>query len=98
MDELRKNAGQTGGRQNDAAEKGDIRRDHGGPGQQGHHGVSDREAASEARFGESQAEPLETVELRPRIKNNRDRHADKQQTEEAGPGRVSQTPPERGRY
>jgi hypothetical protein len=30
--------------------------------------------------------------------SNRDRHADKRQPEEAGPGRASQTPPQRGRY
>jgi hypothetical protein len=95
----RKNEGQTGGRLRDVDEKGDARRTGGGAGQQGHHGTSDREAGSAHSFSESQSEPLEAIELRQRRQDgNRERHADKQQPEEAGPGRVSKKPPERGRY
>jgi hypothetical protein len=97
MNTAQKKTGQTGGRLRDRPEKADRRRDRGGAAQQGHHGNSDREKGNPHGFETAKTEPLEPLELRER-KGNRERHADKQQPEEAGPGRASRTPPAAGRY
>jgi hypothetical protein len=94
----RKNDGQEGGRLSDQPEKGDSQWKAGGPGQQGHHGSSDREAGDPHGFEASQSELPEVIELTYQPTSHRVRDADKQQPEEAGPGRASKTPPARGRY
>jgi hypothetical protein len=97
---VRKNAGESGGRSRAVAEKGDVRRSSGGPGQQSQRSQSARSISDEGgparvkRF----AKPIGESAPAPGPKSHRERHADKRQPEESGPGRASKPPPLRGRY
>lgn len=86
------------GRSRAPGEKGDLRRRAGGPGQPDHQADNEREAGKPRDLADPLATPLEALVVRERPKANRERHADKQQPEEAGPGRASKTPPKSGRY
>jgi hypothetical protein len=77
-------------------EKGDARRKEGGPGKQAGHGASGHTSANPETYEDPGPKYPGVRDHAP--PGNRDRHADKQQAEEAGPGRDSRTPPDRGRY
>jgi hypothetical protein len=95
-----KNDGQKGGRQKDVREKGDVRRQEGGPGQEGHRGTTSRSPADENRT--ARVRTFEKPVMEPMAPagqpKNEERHANKRQPEESGPGRVSRPPPKEGRF
>jgi hypothetical protein len=94
-----KNAGQAGGGAR-GSEKGDARRPSGGPGEPSRLSRSGR---SISKFGgpakvQRFAKPVSENAPTRAPKSHRERHADKQQPEESGPGRASKPPPQRGRF
>jgi hypothetical protein len=84
----------------DVTEKSDARRVSGGPGQQGHRGTSSRSPAEDGRAPKASrfAKPVAENATSARDKGHRERHADKRQPEDSGPGRASKSAPQRGRF
>ena len=95
-----KNDGQKGGRQKDVREKGDERRQEGGPGQRGHRGTTSRSPADEGLAPHVKTFPNPVTEAVPAAgqPSHEERHANKRQPEESGPGRASKPPPKEGRF